>query len=336
MSLHLVFFGYMFSTFFGLAGVALVLLILKHGNTVKAELYHRMRDFIFISFLAGGDLFLQYYQEKIVMVYEVNTFWRVLDYTFWICLFYQWVRLMDVFVGNGRHRRLFKVFASITLCYLLFSVSACIFLMDAYYYISNDFGRIILTVLNISFATFFIIVVFIYVIEGMGELTNFISRFFCFFVSAGIGYMALSQSLCDARLYFDSDKLSGWQTGGFDPQCLVLAGINLVTILFIYKMDFSPVYSVNSEKNKSGCVSDEFYGLSIIAEKHRLTHREYEVLLLAYKGYSNPDIALELMISRNTVKRHMHNIFEKLDISTRMELFHLANTQNRAEVRQNQ
>ena len=49
---------------------------------------------------------------------------------------------------------------------------------------------------------------------------------------------------------------------------------------------------------------------------------------LAYEGLTNPEIAEELVISRYTVKRHMHNIFEKLDISTRMELVHLVNQEN--------
>gem|GEM_PF-3765004 len=66
--------------------------------------------------------------------------------------------------------------------------------------------------------------------------------------------------------------------------------------------------------------------LDLIAEEHFLTVREREVLELCYEGMTNPEIAEALYISMNTVKRHLHNIFEKLDVSTRIELIHLVNS----------
>jgi two-component system NarL family response regulator len=50
-----------------------------------------------------------------------------------------------------------------------------------------------------------------------------------------------------------------------------------------------------------------------------LTHREVEVLRLVAKGMSNKDIANELVIAQNTVKNHVRNILEKLQMKSRME-----------------
>ena len=51
-----------------------------------------------------------------------------------------------------------------------------------------------------------------------------------------------------------------------------------------------------------------------------LSPREKEVARLAARGYSNAQIAEELFISVETVKRHMSTIFEKLKIKSRKEL----------------
>ena len=51
----------------------------------------------------------------------------------------------------------------------------------------------------------------------------------------------------------------------------------------------------------------------------RLTDREVEVLRLVAKGMSNKEIATELVIAENTVKNHVRNILEKLQMRSRME-----------------
>jgi DNA-binding NarL/FixJ family response regulator len=48
-----------------------------------------------------------------------------------------------------------------------------------------------------------------------------------------------------------------------------------------------------------------------------LSPREVEVLRLVAKGASNRDVANALVISEHTARRHVQNIFAKIDVSSR-------------------
>ena len=68
---------------------------------------------------------------------------------------------------------------------------------------------------------------------------------------------------------------------------------------------------------------DEFKQMSRPEREHvpglRLTERELEVLRLVAQGLNNKDIAKRLFISENTVKNHVRNLLEKLQLHSRME-----------------
>ncbi|MGA9115705.1 MAG: response regulator transcription factor [Bacteroidota bacterium] len=52
----------------------------------------------------------------------------------------------------------------------------------------------------------------------------------------------------------------------------------------------------------------------------RMTGREREVVELIAEGLSNKQIALRLHLAVDTVKSHVHNILEKLELHTRLEI----------------
>jgi DNA-binding NarL/FixJ family response regulator len=56
-----------------------------------------------------------------------------------------------------------------------------------------------------------------------------------------------------------------------------------------------------------------------LPESDPLTQREVEVLSLIGRGFSNKEIARELVLSIATVKHHVHNIFGKLRVSCRAQ-----------------
>jgi len=53
--------------------------------------------------------------------------------------------------------------------------------------------------------------------------------------------------------------------------------------------------------------------------KSGISKREAEILLLIHDGLSNQQIADKLFLSENTVKKHISNIFQKLQVDRRTE-----------------
>ena len=71
------------------------------------------------------------------------------------------------------------------------------------------------------------------------------------------------------------------------------------------------VSSIHNRKNSKENVAD-------------LTERENEILQLLAKGYLYKEIAARLFISLETVKSHIHNIYDKLHVQTRVEALNKA------------
>ena len=55
-------------------------------------------------------------------------------------------------------------------------------------------------------------------------------------------------------------------------------------------------------------------------ERSPLSQREREIVALVAQGIKNKEMAEKMFISEQTVKNHLHNIFDKLGVSDRLEL----------------
>ena len=54
--------------------------------------------------------------------------------------------------------------------------------------------------------------------------------------------------------------------------------------------------------------------------KPLVSAREMEIVQLVAQGFGNKEIAERLFMSQQTVKNHLHNVFDKLGVSDRLEL----------------
>lgn len=56
------------------------------------------------------------------------------------------------------------------------------------------------------------------------------------------------------------------------------------------------------------------------AREHDLTRREEDMLRLIVDGFTQPQIARELFVSRDTVKTHVRNLYRKMGVAGKAEL----------------
>lgn len=66
--------------------------------------------------------------------------------------------------------------------------------------------------------------------------------------------------------------------------------------------------------------------LNAVCQQHNMTPREQDVIRLIVQGYRNKQISEELLVSVSTIKKHITNIYHKLNITSRHELIVLINS----------
>ena len=67
-------------------------------------------------------------------------------------------------------------------------------------------------------------------------------------------------------------------------------------------------------------------GKRIDKDQSELTGREQEIMAKIAEGISNRQIAEELLISENTVRAHLHNVFMKINVKDRLQAALWANS----------
>ncbi|MCI5885421.1 MAG: helix-turn-helix transcriptional regulator [Clostridiales bacterium] len=310
MYIGMVFLAYMFSLFIAITSIMLVILLIRKQEFRPTEMFVNIRMFsLSIMMLCAFYLFM-YFRERFFDDIEVEPLMRFIEYFLYAAVEYLWLRIL-VFMAEGRilYRRMSYIIGGLLLADGIF-VTMC---MDNSYYIENtairsfeiffEFGITVVTIIFICFMLDSIL---------RNEMIKHRKRF-AITVSVLILIWNVDQCIVDFGLYAGSYEYSIWTME--DPTAILMLLIALFVLIYLFKEDFSPLFF---SENKS----DETI-IEKIAESHRLTVRECEVLRLIYSGYTNAEIADELVISINTVKKHTQNMYEKLAIGNRMELIQL-------------
>lgn len=229
-----------------------------------------------------------------------------------------WINLLSALVG-GEKALSMKWLVAGTAVYQVISQALSISLgrYDSYsLQVEGGTGKIILLVLSIAYSA--------WIIAACGILLSRLWRRYqkstgrtvtMLLILLLMGYMVWISYWDYNTWYRTEDKLIDIYT--MDPLILLYAIFSAMLIYYFYKKD--PLKLQGSQIAPEEAVA-------VIARMYQLSAREQEVLELINRGMSNPQIAAELSISENTVKRHINHLFKKTETQSRHEiLFKISN-----------
>ncbi len=312
------FFMYIFAGFAGVLAIMLAALLIKYRSSGNKALLASIRNFMICMALIDFLYFYLDYMKLRDGQYSGNAVIRVMD----ICLFIGQVYFWNAYIREKsmmkatESRRVRRISLILVMICIVLSVIDYGFLMEDYYVAAPGINSAAPVVMELIISALLTIINVWHLKIALFEVVQkkcrrYIAWESVLLLANGIWNCILVICILMGKLDYIMETI-------VDPSSIVIFVINVITILLILSEDFTALFK--AMEGKDGHEDKLTMRLDYIARTHFLTEREREVMELAYNRMTNPEIADELCISKYTVKNHMHNIFEKLDISTRADL----------------
>lgn len=313
----LVFAGYVVAVSLCIVGIVLTaLIILKRRNS--SELFRAVSVFTFLI-LAMSLLYFYFYCRQVVLdkAEGIGSAMRAFDYLLCAAVVCGWTDVMsELLRGQKRIRRLGFCIAA---AQGIVGAAVSVIYADKFYGISS---RSIASFLA-GFETLLYLLAAIVIIRALYDfLRNETMPYRRMFAVLNIAFLIVwfvNQAIIYSGLYRSRFGISAWNMQIADPTLLLMIFMATVTIVFVFKEDFSPLFLSSLDSGEAVDVVEK------IAIESKLTKREAEAMSLIYEGCSNPEIAERMSISVNTVKKHLQSVYIKVGVSTRMELVQFLN-----------
>ena len=320
-------FIYITAGFIGFMNIAFLVFLSKNKSLGNIGLYKATRNFTFSALLLVVMYFFFLFMRFVFGELDNNAILRVFDILAFLGMKYFWLKIVLGIIGVS-NKNLHRMINAIFLVFTILCVYNFGFLMDSQYYVADDRIRNYVITVSVLLSIIPFAINLFLIIKFYRQIITKLDKRFIIMLSILIHLNAWWNGMMAIRLYSGEMILTTWLTPITDPTSILVFLINLGIFIFIYQKDFSPLFKLSTTIKKDRRRDDltEQEKVDLMAYKHSLTVREREVSMLVYKGYTNPDIADQLFISRNTVRNHIHNIFYKLDVSSRLELIHLINS----------
>lgn len=336
---HFIFISYIVMIFIGLQGISLVAIIVKTNSNNRTRLFNVNKNLILVSLGLGVLYFITYYSDIVIGNYSTSRLYRLFDGMIFYALGLSWIKVLDSFADASGEKliKLSRITNIIFFPLMVISSTVYCFLIDNFYKAVNSLADSIMVIFELALVFAVLLFTIIYIKKCDLKSLDRTSRNYIRSVSLLVNIINIWNSLVVLAIFADFIHVSLLSTYSYGLTAVLMMVVNSIILVYVYK-----TYGTAILENKSNEIETEPYAansspdievafnmdddtVDVELSHFNLTKRELETLKLAYKGLTNPEIADELSISKHTVKRHMHNIFEKMNVSARLEMVHLVN-----------
>lgn len=295
-------------------------LLVKHRSVGKSPVLTRLVCLVTCFF---GMVLLYYYESfmgKYTGQFERSVISRIADFSLYVMSWYFWISflLMNLYKAGYVREKTDKQINILLIASLVIFTLSCILFIDDSYYVKNHIARIVLiAVESISYIIWSGLNV-CYTLESMKAGLQRSTKLFIITCSPLLLLFGIYDEIVTIRL-MTGNMSYRIESFYYEPAYLAMTLIVVSTLVYIFKHDFSPLYF----RENTICEISDTEVLKRLGTECGLSKREAEVADLIFRGDSYEDIAEKLFISKLTVKKHVHNLYEKLNVSKRMELINL-------------
>lgn len=302
-----------------LGGITLPLTLILQLK--ERDKYHRaLMLFVGAIFIYMMVDFVAYYLIGETVSADIKFAMITISDIFFCALTLAWMYLIQVLIGSEEVIK-FKYLAIMTITYLLISQVLSISLgrystYSMYLEVEEGTGSVLLQWINVLYVVAVIIFCLASALHVGRTTASPKSQWLKLLMILALMIYMFYVAIWDYVTWFKpEEKLINIYA--MDPMLILYALLSAAVIFYFYKKD--PL-------KLSGAQVATEDALKTVVKKYGLSEREADVLELLNMGKGNLQIAAELGISENTVKRHVNNIFKKTETQSRHEvIFKISN-----------
>ena len=303
---HIVVIFYNFAVFCGVCNLSLAGLLIY-----KKEIENIKKLFLFLLFffIYGFLNMLAYYRVHIVLAESIVQYYALLVTVVYVMMSCMWLDyIMDLKAFSKEKARKWIYFGS-GICIVLWSVDNLIFMGDQLNVI-NIAGNRAATIVECA-------AIIVMGIASLKSVYKGAALFYQKIETAFVLLFFLYITIKDIRISFFDYTIETYSVSPWSFCAVFCFFTNIATIVYLVQLFINFIESAHRDKQEIHLLE---MTAEEIKEKYSVSDREKEDLILIYKGKNNTEIAEDLFISTNTVKKHINSLFKKLGVSSRTEI----------------